>query len=296
MYDQERVRLGLIPNKACKKSFTRHLGVTKAIFGNERRRFDSLIEVMTEFSLALSIASKLISNILINYAYADSLMQQFLLNDVAERPLDALASNFATDDNVLVTKSAIAPGCSLHEFQIDIIPCLRHPHIVKVHCSYVTPTFWAIVLSPVADGDLGAVLEEWGHKELWVEAKNRIIPWISYLSSALAYMHSKRIKYKDIKLSNILYRDTNIFITDFGLSAHFGSDCSSTSDRPGGSHLYAAPEFKVDGRRGCSADVFSMGYVFLEMCCLQSTSRSNNSIMLGATKIEETPTMRRCTK
>lgn len=82
--------------------------------------------------------------------------------------------------------------------------------------------------------------------------------------SALAYAHAKGIKHEDIKLSNILIKSEQIYLTDFGSPMDFSDlDESSITDViVQGTPSHWAPEPRPWER---GADVFALGCAFSEM-------------------------------
>ncbi|KAL2119623.1 hypothetical protein VTJ04DRAFT_6584 [Mycothermus thermophilus] len=87
------------------------------------------------------------------------------------------------------------------------------------------------------------------------------------LSQAVAYLHRQgvQIRHKDIKPENIVIDEYgNAILTDFGLSKHFESGHHSEGPTPK-TLKYAAPEAMQEQQRDESADIFSLGCVFLEM-------------------------------
>lgn len=90
----------------------------------------------------------------------------------------------------------------------------------------------------------------------------------SQLISGVAYLHSKKIVHRDLKLENLLLdRNRNIVITDFGFANRFnesGSDLMATSC---GSPCYAAPELVLhEGQYvGSAVDVWSCGVILYAM-------------------------------
>jgi serine/threonine protein kinase len=98
---------------------------------------------------------------------------------------------------------------------------------------------------------------------------------ISCLTSTVAFIHQHTTKHMDIKPQNILVRQANfdsgdtdwrVYIADFGLSRSFASQDHSQTDGPTSlTPKYCAPEVYNYEERGRSADVFSLGCVFLEI-------------------------------
>ncbi|OCK98013.1 kinase-like protein, partial [Cenococcum geophilum 1.58] len=77
------------------------------------------------------------------------------------------------------------------------------------------------------------------------------------------YLHKNKIRYKDIKPSNILLSWDGIWLTDFGAAKDFIADLTSTSkSRKRNTLRYYAPEVVSYKKSGHLADIFSLGCVF----------------------------------
>ena len=114
--------------------------------------------------------------------------------------------------------------------EISAIRTLRHPHIVKIHCTYEEKSRFSIVLDPLADCDLEAYLceDDADHKLLW--------KWMYCLSNSLDFIHSKGIRHKDIKTRNILVKNSEVLFADFGSSHAFLDEGTSTTEGPAFGH------------------------------------------------------------
>ncbi|KAF2460483.1 kinase-like domain-containing protein [Lineolata rhizophorae] len=134
------------------------------------------------------------------------------------------------------------------------------PHLVTVVGSYTDPTYFGILSTPVADMDLGKYLEV----RLFNNSHKK---WYGCLASALCFLHGMKIRHKDIKPRNILIYKDDVLLADFGISYDWTDRSGpTTSGRPvARDPRYCAPE--VDGweSRNESADVWSLGCVYLEM-------------------------------
>ena len=163
---------------------------------------------------------------------------------------------------------------------------LDHAHVIRVIGTYVCGPELSILLYPVAEWNLATILDE--------DSKHDGSPWwfrgnmnekilrqfTICLSNALAYIHSCMTKRMDIKPQNILVKrqywgghswdlGCRVYIADFGIARSYTSLAAVETEGPTMfTRKYAAPEVVDCGKRGLSADIFSMGCVFLEIVVL----------------------------
>ncbi|KAF2814733.1 kinase-like protein [Mytilinidion resinicola] len=152
--------------------------------------------------------------------------------------------------------------------EINIIRRLRHPHIVRLIETYQAGLDFGIIMSPVADMDLGEFLaraEADVHFSNVTNVVQRLHKWMYCLASAVNYLHKEEIRHKDLKPANILIQGDKIFITDFGISKDLIND--STTGSIGfpskRTPMYCAPEANIEGaRRGRACrHVFARVYI-----------------------------------
>ena len=88
------------------------------------------------------------------------------------------------------------------------------------------------------------------------------------LTNAIAYLHSRKIQHMDIKPENILIKNGDVYVADFG-AAHDWSkkERSTTWSATPHTPRYIPPEVARDPHspRNSSTDMWSLGVVFLEM-------------------------------
>lgn len=151
--------------------------------------------------------------------------------------------------------------------EVAIMQKLRHLHIATVLFYLKDEEAYSIFMLPVADYDLRVFLSLCTKQECPPALTKQIYPWFGCLLDALAYAHKLKIKHQDIKPSNILIKNNQPYLCDFGLAKDFAEVNASTSRGPKvqGAMIYRAPEIKPNQSRGRKADVFSLGCVYSEM-------------------------------
>ncbi len=167
--------------------------------------------------------------------------------------------------------------------EAKLLDKLRHPHIVQLVGTYIQGNTLAILMYPVANcGSLDAFLEQSGslpregHYD--VEPSDRrfidLAKFPKCLAGALRFIHGHNVKHLDIKPKNILVRGVSVgveyyyrpYITDFGISRSYGDEADIETNSPVPfTRTYCAPEVARQDTRGRTADIYSLGCVFVEI-------------------------------
>jgi serine/threonine protein kinase len=126
-------------------------------------------------------------------------------------------------------------------------------------------------MTPSADSNLSVYLEQCSEDGYLSTSLESIVPWFGCLLSALSFAHRLKITHRDIKLSNILIKDGQIYLADFGEAKDFLETATSTSSYlMCGTPVYRAPEVTPGNPRGLPANVFSLDCVFTEILTICS--------------------------
>ncbi|KAF2678379.1 kinase-like protein, partial [Lentithecium fluviatile CBS 122367] len=144
----------------------------------------------------------------------------------------------------------------------------KHRHIVRVVASYSTSDTLAVILEPAADGgDLKTYLARYaaGDVETRRDMQRTLYHAYGCLASGLAFMHSQRIRHRDVKPENILVHGTEVLFADFGISRDYSGKADSWTDGRADAFTakYCAPEVQDQGVRSSRSDVWALGCVFL---------------------------------
>jgi len=126
-------------------------------------------------------------------------------------------------------------------------------------------------MSPVADCNLA---DYFAHASGNSDKLSLLRSFFGCLANALRYLHgTARVRHRDIKPQNILVRGDRVLLADFGIAFSWESLTRSTTTADSAKTLvYAAPEVARIEPRNESADVWSLGCVFLETAVVLSGS------------------------
>ncbi|KAF2128921.1 kinase-like protein [Dothidotthia symphoricarpi CBS 119687] len=178
--------------------------------------------------------------------------------------------------------------------EVEHLHRLQHFHVLRVVGTYTLRKDLAIMLYPATPWNLDEFMDElldtrsvlntdvlltgtW-RKRTCVEA---LKTFFGCLAHSLMFIHSKNVKHMDIEPKNLLvckHGDTyKIYVANFGIARAYKCATDSETDSPTAfTRRYAAPEVVTQDTRGFSADVFSLGCVFLEMLATVISDPSRN--------------------
>ncbi|OCL13411.1 kinase-like protein, partial [Glonium stellatum] len=125
------------------------------------------------------------------------------------------------------------------------------------------PISLALIMSPVADCNLFEFLADVRSSP---RKKSLLRSFFGCLTASLAYLHNAQIRHKDIKPQNILVKENNVLLADFGLSIDWSESKRGTTEGATAlSPRYCAPEVIDYEPRNSSSDIWSLGCVFLDI-------------------------------
>ncbi|XP_041585591.1 serine/threonine-protein kinase 33 isoform X5 [Vulpes lagopus] len=129
-----------------------------------------------------------------------------------------------------------------------------------------------LVMELCEDGELKEILDRKGH---FSENETRWI--IQSLASAIAYLHSKDIVHRDLKLENIMVKSSftddnnemnlNIKVTDFGLAVKKHGRSEAMLQTTCGTPIYMAPEVINAHDYSQQCDIWSIGVIMYTLLC-----------------------------
>lgn len=197
--------------------------------------------------------------------------------------------SMASGGGKLIVKRLWSPdGQSMNHFMkreiLKEAKCLQnasHKHVIRFTTAYYfessSRTYMGIVMDR-ADEDIRGYLEG---KKLHQE-RSSICSWFRCLANVVRYVHGRGITHRDIKPPNILVKDGKVLLADFGISK-MGLEKTLATTQVGNPRArtpqYASPEVQNGSTRGRSADIFSLGAVFLEMLVAYSYPQERQGLV-----------------
>jgi len=143
------------------------------------------------------------------------------------------------------------------ETEVTILRTIHHPNIISLHDIIETSTELYLIMPLVTGGEL---FDKIVQKGFYCERDASTV--IKNVINAIHYLHEKSIAHRDLKPENLLLMagdDTQVMISDFGLSRILGDD--SFAYTACGTPYYVAPEVVSGVGYGKEVDLWSIGVI-----------------------------------
>jgi serine/threonine-protein kinase PpkA len=174
-------------------------------------------------------------------------VQKSLQREVALKVMNPIFS----DDSAFTSRF-------VHEGRL--LASLNHPQIITIHDIGVAGSWHYIAMELLTGGDLRSRIREGTNVDTTITTTQSI-------ARALQHAHQNGIVHRDVKPSNILYRDDGtLALSDFGIAKQLGAQQGLTmAGSMVGSPHYLSPEQAQGKMVDARADIYSLGVLLYEM-------------------------------
>ncbi|XP_071416355.1 serine/threonine-protein kinase Nek11 isoform X2 [Pithys albifrons albifrons] len=174
--------------------------------------------------------------------------------------------------------------------EAQLLSKLDHPAIVKFYASFVERDSFCIITEYCEGGDLDFKIQEYKDSGKMF-TQSQVIDWFIQLLLGVNYMHERRILHRDLKAKNIFLKDNLLKIGDFGVSCLLMGSCDLATTFTG-TPYYMSPEVLKHQGYNTKSDIWSLGCILYEMCCMNHAFTGQNFLSVVLKIVEgETPSL-----
>ncbi|XP_059364283.1 serine/threonine-protein kinase Nek11-like isoform X1 [Carassius carassius] len=182
----------------------------------------------------------------------------------------------------------LKPNETVHATQeAQLLSQLNHPAILKFFTSFLERDAFCIITEYCEDKDLDCKLEVLKRTGRTL-SEPQVCEWLCQLLLGVHYIHQRRILHRDLKAKNIFIRNNILKIGDFGVSCLLMGSCDLATTFTG-TPYYMSPEALSHRGYDSKSDIWSLGCILYEMCCLTHAFEGQNFLAV-VTLIVEGPT------
>ena len=195
-----------------------------------------------------------------------------------------------TDNKLLVSKQlnyGQMPEKAKHQLvsEVNILRELKHPNIVRYYEYSIDKSSQIIniIMEYCENGDLASKISN-AKKMANFFPEEAIWKIFTQISLALHEIHRRKeglILHRDLKPANIfLDHHDNAKLGDFGLSKIL-DECTDFACTKAGTLHYMSPEFLNEGKYTEKSEIWAIGCILYELCCLNKPFEASNELALA---------------
>ena len=137
---------------------------------------------------------------------------------------------------------------------------LIHPNIIRVYDVDELLGYPYIEMEYIEGGTLREIIKKRG-----LFSDQEAIDIIKQILKGLSYAHKKKVIHRDIKSSNIMFRDGLPLLMDFGIAKKVEGTMHTELGQVKGTPQYMSPEQAQGGKIDARSDIYSIGILIFEM-------------------------------
>ena len=152
--------------------------------------------------------------------------------------------------------------------EMQTMACCKHPYIINIAYAFQTHSLAIFAMPLCIYGDLGTLILNSPNMRIPLD---HVIFYSAEIVSAITYLHSCGLIYRDLKPENLLLDlDGHLKLTDFGLTKAgiTGPGAEGGTKTFCGTPEYLAPEILENKGHGKAVDWWALGTLLFEVCFL----------------------------
>ncbi|XP_061230959.1 serine/threonine-protein kinase Nek11 [Neopsephotus bourkii] len=174
--------------------------------------------------------------------------------------------------------------------EAQLLSKLDHPSIVRFYASFVERDGFCIITEYCEGGDLDFKIQEYKESGK-IFTQRQILDWFIQLLLGVNYMHERWILHRDLKAKNIFLKNNLLKIGDFGVSCLLMGSCDLATTFTG-TPYYMSPEALKHQGYNTKSDIWSLGCILYEMCCMNHAFTGHNFLSVVFKIVEgDTPSL-----
>jgi NIMA (never in mitosis gene a)-related kinase len=148
-----------------------------------------------------------------------------------------------------------------------ILQHLKHPNIISFRDAYTTKKQKLCIVMDFADGgDLQSKIKERAGRPF---TEDEVLNWFVQICLAMKHVHDRKILHRDLKAGNIfLTKKGRVKLGDFGIAKVLSATMDNAKTMVG-TPYYLSPEIIENRPYNFKSDVWSLGVLLYELCCLK---------------------------
>ncbi|CAD8062004.1 unnamed protein product [Paramecium sonneborni] len=151
---------------------------------------------------------------------------------------------------------------------------LQHPNILKLREVNMTTEGKIFIIMEYADrGPLGEIINKQNGKQF---SENQILDWFTQICLAVKYIHDHNILHQDLKSHKFYVTKNNCIKLGHFQTAKVLSHSQEKINDFVGTPYYIPPEMIEQKPYSLSADIWTLGIVFYELCMLQTPFQADS--------------------
>ncbi len=157
--------------------------------------------------------------------------------------------------------SVAGAAAEIEHNSLEACRAVEHPHLIRVISVHLTNDFLVIAMD-LADRTLMDRLQETLTSGQTGIPRDELLGYFRQAADAIDFLHSKGIQHRDLKPQNLLLKDNELLVADFGMARVLRH--SVTGHTGNLTVAYAAPEY-FDGQTTRQSDQYCLAVTYCQL-------------------------------